>query len=623
MRGGRQEDCGQRLRRKTGRPRNGGRSVRRQRIGFCGALALAALLAADAAGIAPSSWDWPLPPRRFGALSAEERLQYTKAEDLIRKNQYDAAAVEFEKFMVQNAKSAIAPRCLLMRAFCLHLAAKRNQAIALYNELLDLYGEAAVDDAVPAAYLMGSAQIENGNTEQGIQVLKTLVENEKYLQNPLADTALNQLASYAAGRGDEKAAEKYWRLVVGLYRDAFMRPDAGYQEALRNLTEVYIRQQRFGALDELFAQDEADSAKAVERIIYVFDRGMAGFDQLSKNSRLALARWIGEKKGKFAEAQRTSDYLNRAADIALRINARKEWSELIREALAEARGQPDDKTARLYANLTEHLGCATRAGWPVDAEWKALSEAIVAGYGAQPAAQQIAAYGGLLDRLRFKSESGSAARDFEDIVVARYVEQCKTLVSEDRDQGLATLVDKLKLAERPERALNVAAQIEDQPRAQWKAIEVLDYQKKYAEAAKACEELEKIDSGDYAARAVRARARFYKDYLARYAEAIRLYSEINDPPATTWAMIECYERLSKPAEAVNLCAELENFFEKDAPVAAFRKAQIWERAGDKAKAIAAARAVLKKYPKHQASSQAHQMLERHGIATGGGVTDVE
>jgi tetratricopeptide (TPR) repeat protein len=188
---------------------------------------------------------------------------------------------------------------------------------------------------------------------------------------------------------------------------------------------------------------------------------------------------------------------------------------------------------------------------------------------------------------------------------------------------LASLVDRLIAIGQPGRGLPMAARIETPALALWKKAQVLGAQGQYAEMAKVCEEIEAMDTGEYGSRALRTRADLYRDRLARYADAIKLYAMINDPPGTIWSTVECYERMGKPLDAIDACTEIENFFAGDAPRACLRKAQVWQRAKDKERAIAALRTVIKKYPKHQVSSQAHQMLEAYGIKTGGGVIENE
>jgi TolA-binding protein len=64
---------------------------------------------------------------------------------------------------------------------------------------------------------------------------------------------------------------------------------------------------------------------------------------------------------------------------------------------------------------------------------------------------------------------------------------------------------------------------------------------------------------------------------------------------------------------------VENFFKDQAPAAALAVAQLYRDAGIQEKYVRSLRGVLKRYPKSDESSQAHQRLEAMGLPIGGGV----
>ena len=594
------------------------RWARRLRMAAAAALLLAPGLVVAQVG---DAWDWPLPPRRFSGLAQDERLIYSKAEDLPRQKSYEAAAAEFEKFAVQNPKSPVRSHCLLLRAYAQQMAHQRNTAIQAYQELLDFFAEYP-DDAAPATFLMGECQIENGNVEAGIRTLKTLAANEKYLQQPIADVALNRLADYALAHNDKKGAEASWRKVLELYANAFVRPEGGAKEARTKLTDLYLLDRRYSALEEVFAQNNDDPKKLLELGVYVYDRALADFGAMDAATRMAFFKWFTGRRSWFSGAGQTGDFLCRSITVAVRAGAKEDGKEFIKEALAACRGAGENGQA-LYWSTAERMSEASRAGWDLGPQWKEFADIVLGAGKALASAAQTALYGGLIDRMRMPLQANSPAEVLWEALVARSLDICQGELQPDRDQGLAALVDRLRNVDRVDRAFTVADKIEDGSLAQWKRVELFGYQQKFVEMAQACDELEKMPNKELSIRALKTRASLYKDRLARYEDAIKLYSEINDPPQSTWAIVECYEKSGQPEKAVGACSEIEGFFEKDAPSAGFRKAEIWDRAGDSKKAIAACRAVLKKYPKHPVSSQAHQMLERYGIKTGGGVIEGE
>ena len=584
-------------------------------------LLLAAAVSAQAAtGPYGDAWDWRLAPRKFGALSQGERVQYTRAEDMFRQGNYEAAAIEFEKYVTQNPKSSVYSHCLLMQAYSLHLARQRNKAISLYGELLDFFAD-DVEEAAPASFLKGQAQIENGDPAGGYRTLKTMVEHEKYLENPISDVALNQLALNYLANKDEKGAENCWKKVDELFSAAFVRPEDAVKEARHSLIDLYISQKRPAAAEDLLTKGSANARTVCEAATNTFERALAVFGKVSKDARSEYYHWFTGKKAAFAEAQRLDDYFGRALALAQRTGVAQEWRDLFKQALEYARGLADAKKPLCYGTLAARLVEAGGSAWNVQEEWRSLGASVMGDGKGLPADRQLALYMPVMDAMRIKIDAGSAPAVLWDPLVARCTEIYASLQGGEKDVGLAQLVDRIKVAGQTQRAFDVADKIGDPALAQWKRVELYDYEQKYTEMAKACEELEPMDNKEYATRALRTRAGLYKDRLNRLEDAIKLYNEINDPPGTAWAIVDCYERLGKLQQAVATCTEIENFFENEAPSAAFRRAQIWDRAGEKKKAIAECRAVLKKYPKHQVSSQAHQMLERYGIATGGGVTD--
>ena len=568
------------------------------------------------------AWDWPLPPRRFGHLSQVERVAYTKAEQLFRENNFAAAAIEFEKFGAQHPDSPVQSHALLLRAYSLHMARQRNTAIELYTELLDFFST-KTDDAVPAMYLMAMARIQNGNIETGLRGLEELVANEKYLAHPLADVALNRLGDHYVTIEKEKDAEKCWQLVVSAFANAFIRPEDAVAVARSRLTELYIKQARYSALETLLATGDSKPKALVEAVVTVYELGMTGFGNLDEKGREAFARWFRGKSSWFTKAGEEDDFLDRSLRLAYRANATKDWNELAAKAIALC-GTAEGKRKQAVCFLTaDRLAEATRGAWKMDSRWKEFSDVVLETSGGLSDGGQLSLFGGIMDRMRFNMKLASTPETFWNALLGRCLDIYKNMFGDDKDRGLASLVDRLRGAGYLDRAHGLADQIEYRPLGMWKKAELFGHQEKHKEMAETCEAVEQMDDRALSMRALTTRADLYRDKLTRYQDAILLYNEINDPPRTVWAVIDCYERWSKPQEAVNSCTEIENFFEKDAPRAGFRKAEIWRRAGDSKKAIAACRAVLKRYPRHQVSSQAHQMLEQYGIRTGGGVMEVD
>lgn len=567
------------------------------------------------------TWNWSLPPNQFSKLSQTERAQYSKAEELLDQGNYETAAIEFEKFIAQNPQTPINAHCLLLKGYSLQLAKQRNQAIEVYTEITDLYGETSVDAAVPAIYLMGKAMADNGNLDQAIRTWKNLLDKDQYHRHPLVDLGLFELADLYINAKKEKQAEACWTKILELnMADTWRRGNSQTLIRVRNtLADFYIRQQRYGSLEILF--NIPGPGPAYTNALYFFGRGIAIYGQLDKDGKASFYKWFCGRRTLFADAGRLDEYTFRVMDLALGLTEKKDWTSAFQTCIKEVRLQPIAYRKEGYGALISRSAHAVRTGWTVEDAWQAILAGVIDDYKDQPSDRQMAAYGAWLDHFKFNLDSKSKAGELLDVIVVRMIDLCKAMIGSERDTNLSPLVGRMCALGQYERSMLIADAIGDQPLRTWKKIEVFQAMSKFAEAAKLCEELEKMPNEQLAKTALETRARLYKDRLNRHADAIKLFNEINRPPWTAWMVVECYEALNKAAEAVGILDEIENFFVQDAPRAALHKATVWNKAGDQKKAIAAARAVIKKYPKSQPSSQAHQMLERWGVKTGGGVVE--
>jgi tetratricopeptide (TPR) repeat protein len=114
---------------------------------------------------------------------------------------------------------------------------------------------------------------------------------------------------------------------------------------------------------------------------------------------------------------------------------------------------------------------------------------------------------------------------------------------------------------------------------------------------------------------------FHKERTRNYEKAVALYLDISQPPGTLWDLQECYRRWGRKTEAYTVLTELASIFPAEAARAVWVQGQYREQDGEKEKAIALYRRLLSQpeWKKTWESSQAHQALERLGIATGGAV----
>jgi tetratricopeptide (TPR) repeat protein len=242
------------------------------------------------------------------------------------------------------------------------------------------------------------------------------------------------------------------------------------------------------------------------------------------------------------------------------------------DAIAK-RSQDDLKSVRMYRQLMEAVGDATAARTLID---KSLA---------------------LLSRMADKDAA---------------------------DREYASIIDWLRNQRQYELAATIARRMNDQVKSSWKMYEIVGHGRgKWPEAVKMLQDIENNGDGENQLKARKARAWVYKERTREYEKAIKLYHNILEPPGTLWDIQYCYHKLGKLEDAIRTLTEIQNSFPDHAPRAAWTKAEYYHKAKDKKKAIACARYIMKAYTKSPEASRAHQMLEKYGIHTGGGVMDSE
>jgi tetratricopeptide (TPR) repeat protein len=116
-------------------------------------------------------------------------------------------------------------------------------------------------------------------------------------------------------------------------------------------------------------------------------------------------------------------------------------------------------------------------------------------------------------------------------------------------------------------------------------------------------------------------AAIYRDNTKEYDKAIKLYTDISNPPRSLWELQIAYRAAGKKKECYRVLTELMSIFPDYGARSAYQMALYREADGEKEAAINLYKRLLrqKEWKKSPESSQAHQKLERYGIATGGAV----
>ena len=136
----------------------------------------------------------------------------------------------------------------------------------------------------------------------------------------------------------------------------------------------------------------------------------------------------------------------------------------------------------------------------------------------------------------------------------------------DADAKLARLADLPQEQGQYDRARYVLAHDAGQIQAAYKDAELLVHENKWAAGhGPAARKWKTAATPNLEARAMWERARIYKDATGEYEKAIKLYHEINQPPATLWYIQDAYHRWGKLKESLATLSEIEAMFPEDAP----------------------------------------------------------
>ncbi len=512
------------------------------------ALVLCLLFMLLAGGASAQQWTWQLAPERYQEMTMFERNQYDKAVELFRQNVFKGAATEFEKFQTQFPDSKILPHILFMRAYSLHQNKTRGEAIKLYDEVMDYFGD-KVDDATPALYFMGVAHIENGDIKQGLKCMQEIVDDPDYSKHPLAAGALKAVGDNCWRNKEREKAVTFWKRATA--GDFWKTNPNDANAALNSAIGYYILNKDYAGYEAW--RIPADKAEDIPTHYWVAEQAW----------NVAWNNFAGDWGGEytFAKQKQKAEAMKAFWDW---FKKQRQWYE---------KQDPKNGTWIFYDHAIYFL---THRYGEKEEQGKLIDEAV--------------AYS---KRLEDKA---------------------------DGNNKLAWICERLRDAGLYERLMLVADQIPDRALAEYKKYEGYARQRDFEKAIARLTDIEAMNNDKWKLTAQSQRAWCYTE-MGKFDEAIKLYQLINQPPGTLWSIQDCYKRWGKLDETIRTLTEIENSFPDQAANAAWHKAAYLNEAGEREKAIAQARRIMKVYPKSDASSKAHQLLESLGIKTGGGVVD--
>ena len=193
---------------------------------------------------------------------------------------------------------------------------------------------------------------------------------------------------------------------------------------------------------------------------------------------------------------------------------------------------------------------------------------------------------------------------------------------EDRRSSMASeFVKRLTQSRRFAEAKLIAENVSNPVKRAWLHVDIGWEMRDGKYIAENLDVLEKSPDADIVRKAKLNRAACCRHILKDYDTAIKIWNEYPDPPGTLWQIAECQRLAGRKAVAQGVLDEICGVFPSDAASAMLRKGDWYAADGDKKNAIGCYRRVLShaEWKKTSASSQAHQRLERYGIATGGAV----
>ena len=535
----------------------------------------------------------------FKKLDRFEAHSLDKADKVFNEGKFRQAGAEYETFLREHSRSLAIPYVLLRKARCLHLNDKRHEAIREYNEVLDYFPN-AVRYAGAALYYQGWAHWDNGDEAKAMKHWARMAKDADYRKHPLAAVAINQLAENLARQGHvESAISYFWQVAVDFRKDnrkatadARHRVEAHYYRANPSepkLRQLYKECYYIGTPttpDETIVKSFAYWDKLRQKVRQ-YARFTKDQDELKKRF---YAYWAAQLDGKFPKQD---DYQLDAAAFHLAADGDVgAWIGRV-DAQFARNAKPGD-----FGRLVKWIGILAGHKAKMMEYYNRLD------FSKMTNAQIVELMKVLWDRARNAQMARNAfgrlrpgkMSDGEKASLARYLwerdfdlgrDLCMSMT--DKDRGKHELLLYYHHKRDAGKGIPLADHLIGVPEyatsALWKKAELLEVQKKHA-------------------------------------EAILVYRRIPDQPANLWRIASCYERMRKVDQAVKQLKEIEAFFKQYSARAALRIAYVYRRAGIDKKGVAAFRRVLIKYPDTSESSDAHHQLERMGVTRiKGGVRD--
>ena len=571
------------------------------------------------------------PSKAFSKLDTFEALNLEDADKLYGKRDYTGAYSAYKAYSFEFTKSPALSYVLLRMGRCLHMLGKRNAAIKAYQDVVDYFPD-DVRYAAGALYYIGQCHQQNGDTARQTAIWARMVKDDDYVAQPNSGTALVHLAG-AMDKLEkfEEAAQYRWRTAVNFA----VSNERAAEDARKAVIHHYsCRRPNHDKLKEFFVATNAfgdrhgkgDNPQEDAR----YWSAVLGSTLRGKGDKESAARyWAGKFSGLFPKhdelriklfnVQRiyeqdkqawaakmdkqfalTPATLRRVADWIGHFNwdpkleldfAMKHGGKLIASA------KPDERTL-----VMEHMR------WNRD---KFFEKWVLTTVNGMKRDEKV----WLMNRLRHPCNlheqatgvlrqinvSGMSDKELSDTgMFAGYY-----LSEEDVLRYFARMKDKLA-ATKARFDYFMSKTHRNNPMKE-KALAEIPALKK---------------SPDYAGQSLSWTEGTLLRDLGRHDEAIKAFRAANKQPDSTWEVTNCMVALKQYGAAIKNVAGLESV-KATAPAACLKIADIYKAAGDKGKEVEQLQLVLRRYPKSDQSSEAHQRLESYGVKIMGGEAKAE
>lgn len=543
------------------------------------------------------------PSGAFAKLDNFEGLNLEDADKLYLKADYKGAYAAYKAYSFEFSKSKALPYVLLRMGRCLQKLDKRNAAIKGYQDVVDYFPD-DVRYAAAALYYIGECHGLNGDEAKKTATWSKMVKDDGYVTQPNSGTALTYLGNAMDKLGKfEEATEYHWRTATAFLQSnptaaAAAREAVIFHYVLRSpnhdkLKEFYIAASGFNGKGNKTDHPEED----VSYWSTVLDTALRG-GGTSEQRENACAYWAAKMGDRFTD----NDSLRKQwCDVQMVYEKdRASWVARMEKQFSQ---KPADLERILQWCEYYKEDVKMRSGF-----FAKQSKTILAGLNTDEKIK-------LMNRLRHPLGMHEEAQEVMHSVRTDGM----------TDEELKSYAEFVAYYEPEETVLRYFALMKDKlfaTKARFDFYNTRSHQNPpYMEKALAeIPELEK--SPKYAEGLVWNKATLLKG-LGRYEEAIKAYRAANRQPDSTWAVADCEMALKQFSQAIKTVKELESIGGAIASKASLKAADYYRASGDKGKEVNQLRMVLKRYPKSDESSEAHNRLETYGVALSGGEAEAE